>query len=85
MAETLAQEISAVDEILGLSLLVIFLVLKIVLMRAVWKMAKAQGRSQWLCLIGSIFAALIVFLALYISGHERKQWAQLTAENADAG
>jgi hypothetical protein len=73
-----------VDAVIGISLFVVFLALKIVLMRAVWKMAKAQGRSQWLCLIASLLAALIVFLALWISGRERKHWEQLDAENAKA-
>jgi steroid 5-alpha reductase family enzyme len=73
------------DEVIGISVLVIFLALKIVLMRAVWKMAKAQGRSQWICLIASVFAALIVFLALWISGRERTHWEQLDTENARPG
>lgn len=64
------------DAVIGIVLVVGLLVLKIVLMRAVWKMAGEQGRSQWLCLIASLFAVLIVFLALWMSGRERKQWAQ---------
>jgi hypothetical protein len=53
-------------------ILVGLVALKIVLMRAVWRMAGEQGKSQWLCLIASLFAALIVFLALYVNGRERK-------------
>jgi hypothetical protein len=78
-------EVGAVDAIIGVLLLVVLLALKIVLMCAVWKMAKAQGRSQWLCLAASVFAALIVFLALWMRGRETKQWEKLDAENAQPG
>lgn len=70
------------DEVIGISVLIVLLALKIVLMRAVWKMAGTQGKSQWLCLIASAFAALIVFLALWISGREKRHWEQLEAESA---
>lgn len=68
------------NTLFALAVLFALLALKIYLMRAVWRMAGEQGRSQWLCLCLSLIAALIVFLALYISGRERKRWTQLEAE-----
>lgn len=60
------------EAIIGIAVLLGLLALKVFLMRAVWRMAGEQGKSQWLCLLVSLFAALIVFLALYLSGRERK-------------
>lgn len=71
------------DAVIGIAFVIGLLALKIFLMRAVWKMAGEQGRSQWLCLIASLFAALIVFLALWMSGRERKQWAQAEEQESE--
>jgi hypothetical protein len=72
------------DDLLGIFILVTLLVFKVILMRAIWRMAGEQGRSQWLFLIASAFAALLVFLALWNRERERKQWAQLEAGRVDA-
>jgi hypothetical protein len=72
-----------VDDVLGVFILVTLLVFKVILMRAVWRMAGEQGRSQWLFLIASAFAALLVFVALRNRDRERKQWAQLEASKVD--
>jgi len=58
-----------------LSILVVvgLLMLKVLLIRAVWRMAGEQGRSRVLPVtVAVVFSALIVFLALYLSGRERK-------------
>ncbi|HTW45913.1 MAG TPA: hypothetical protein VMD58_10235 [Acidobacteriaceae bacterium] len=58
---------------LGILLLVGLLVLKILLIRAVWRMAGEQGKSRVLPVTFAIvFSALIVFLALYLSARERR-------------
>ncbi|MGA7109565.1 MAG: hypothetical protein WBV28_11950 [Terracidiphilus sp.] len=72
------------DDVLGIFILVTLLVFKVNLMRAVWRMAGEQGRSQRLFLIASAFAALLVFVALWNRERERKQWAQLEADKLDA-
>lgn len=72
------------DDVLGIFILVTLLVFKVLLMRAVWRMAGEQGRPQWLFLIASALAALLVFLALWNRDRERKQWAQLEAGKLDA-
>jgi hypothetical protein len=72
------------DDVLGIFILVTLLVFKVNLMRAVWRMAGEQGRSQRLFLIASAFAALLVFVALWNRERERKQWAQLEADKIDA-
>jgi hypothetical protein len=73
-----------VDDILGVFVLVTLLVFKVILMRSVWRMAKEQGRSQWLFLTASAFAALVVFLGLWSRDRERKSWAQLEADKIHA-
>lgn len=72
------------DDVLGIFILVTLLVFKVILMRAVWRMAGEQGRPQWLFLIASAFAALLVYLALWNRERERKQWAELEAGKVDA-
>jgi hypothetical protein len=72
------------DDVLGIFILVTLLVFKIILMRAVWRMAGEQGRPQWLFLIASAFGALLVFVALWNRERERKQWAQLEADKVHA-
>ena len=72
------------DDILGIFILITLLVFKVILMRAVWRMAGEQGRPQWLFLTASAFAALLVYLALWNRERERKQWAQLEAGKVDA-
>lgn len=62
---------------LGILIIVGLLVLKVWLIRAVWRMAGEQGKSRALTVtVAVVFSALIVFLALYLSSRERK----LTAE-----
>ena len=72
------------DDVLGVFILVTLLVFKVILMRAVWRMAGEQGRPQGLFLLASAFAALLVYLALWNRERERKQWAQLEAGKVDA-
>jgi len=57
----------------GIIVLVGLLVLKVWLIRAVWRMAGEQGKSRALPLtVAIVFSALIVFLALYLRGRERR-------------
>ena len=72
------------DDVLGIFILATLLVFKVILMRSVWRMAGEQGRPQWLFLIASAFAALLVYLALWKRDRERKQWAQLQAGKLDS-
>ena len=72
------------DDVLGVFILVTLLVFKVILMRAVWRMAGEQGRPQGLFLLASAFAALLVYLALWNRERERKQSAQLEAGKVDA-
>jgi membrane protein DedA with SNARE-associated domain len=72
------------DDVLGIFILVTLLVFKVILMRAVWRMAGEQGRPQGLFLLASAFAALLVYLALWNRERERKQWAELEARKVGA-
>ena len=74
---------SRLDDVLGIFILVTLLVFKVILMRSVWKMAGEQGRPQWLFLLASALAALLVYLALWKRDRERKRWAELQAGKLD--
>ena len=70
------------DDVLGIFILLTLLVFKVILMRAVWRMAGEQGRSQRLFLIASAFAALLVFLALRNRDRECKVDARVKTKPA---
>ncbi len=64
------------DTVLWLGLFVVLIGCKVWLMRAVWRMAQAQGKSRWLCLTASFFFAWIVYLALRMNAHTRRVYQQ---------